>query len=167
MKMVFGDYCRIARELAGFTQQDAEPLLGVSWRSISDYERGFTLTPRNIVIKMMEAYDAKWLGYQYFICSEIGQALNLPVIPIGRNLSSSILNLQVEMDDVIDLQKALARVCKDDVVTEDEHPTFEGCKKELTELVGAAMSIITIQKNKTPVVAHRRGSGVMMSANSQ
>lgn len=167
MNKIFGKYCKTARELAGITQEQAALLLLASWRSISDYEHGVTLPPQCTVVRMMDVYDAQWLGYQYFICSEIGQALNLPIIPVGRNLSSSILNLQVEMDDVIDSQKALARVCKDDVVTEDEHPTFEVCKKELTELVGAAMSIITAQKNKTPVMAHRRGTGVMMSANSQ
>jgi len=155
MKKTLGKYCAIAREDAGFTQEATETVLLVSARSVSAYERGETLPPADIVMLMIEKFNAPWLGYQYLRCNEVGQAL-LPDVPINRNLSASILDLQVEMDDVINSQNALAKVGRDDTITENEHPIFDKCKCEILEFIGAAFSVITAQKRKTPVIAHRR-----------
>lgn len=54
---------KLAREIAGYTQEQAAPLLGVSVHTISDYETDKTQIPSDIVEKMMDIYELPSLGF--------------------------------------------------------------------------------------------------------
>ena len=109
MKQDFGMFCVAARKNAGFSQEAAAELFGISVRSVSDYENNKTPVPDDIVAKMMKTYDALWLGYLYLSShTAVGQIL-LPEIEV-KQLSASLLNLQVRMKQAQDIQYDFAEI---------------------------------------------------------
>ncbi|MCC5468400.1 helix-turn-helix domain-containing protein [Pelosinus baikalensis] len=157
MQTKFGKLCATARDFAGYTQESASPVLNVSPRSISTYECGKAPIPEDVILKMMEIYNAKWLGYMYLkMTNKVGELI-LPSIE-HRALSANILDLQVEMEEVNKMQMDLARVGRDDKITTDETPLFNRCIERLISLCGAifAIAYMPLLKEKSPVLAHRR-----------
>lgn len=157
MQTSFGLACAIARDNAGFTQEQAEILLCVSVRSISDYERDHTIPSDDVVERMMQSYNAPWLGYIYLKSTNRVACQILPDIEL-RQLSASILDLQVEMNHVNAAQIEIAEVGRDNNVDENERPRWQRCTSELRGLVGSIFSVLMApaQKEKTSVLAHRR-----------
>ncbi|MDT8901130.1 helix-turn-helix domain-containing protein [Anaeroselena agilis] len=142
MQCSFGKLCAKARDDAGFTQESAEPLLLVSVRSISDYERGVTPVPEDVVLRMMDAYHARWLGYAYLQqTNRVGQAI-LPAITVDRHFAQSILNLRVEMKHVGAVQDEIDEIGMDGHVDHHEHPRWLMCAKELHELAGTLFAVL-------------------------
>ncbi|MDF2571991.1 MAG: putative prophage LambdaCh01, transcriptional regulator [Sporomusa sp.] len=157
MQTKFGKLCATARDFAGYTQESASPRLNVSPRSISAYECGKAPIPEDIVLKMMDTYNASWLGYMYLkMTNKVGELI-LPNIE-QRALSASILDLRVEMEQVNEIQMELAKVGRDDKITTDEVPIFNSCIEKLTAVCGAIFAIAysPLEKEKSPVLAHRR-----------
>lgn len=157
MQTTFGKLCAAARDVAGYTQESASSILNVSPRSISAYECGKASIPEDIVLKMMDVYNAKWIGYMYLtMINKVGESL-LPSIE-QRALSASILDLQVEMEQVNEIQMELAKVGRDNEITTDEITIFNDCIEKLTAVCGAIFSIAytPLEKEKSPVLAHRR-----------
>ena len=65
---------KIARESSGFTQEKASELLATSVTSLKAYEYSQRIPPDDIVIKMIEIYDAQYLAYQHLKTSvEVGK----------------------------------------------------------------------------------------------
>jgi DNA-binding XRE family transcriptional regulator len=54
-----------ARLYADLTQESASEILNISCKSIGAYERGETIPPDEIVIAMVELYNAPWLSYMH------------------------------------------------------------------------------------------------------
>jgi transcriptional regulator with XRE-family HTH domain len=157
MQTKFGKLCATARDVAGYTQETASSILNVSPRSISAYECGKAPIPEDIVLKMMDTYNASWLGYMYLkMTNKVGDLI-LPSIE-QRALSASILDLQVEMEQVNEIQMKLAKVGRDDKITTDETTIFNSCIEKLTAVCGAIFSIAytPLGKEKSPVLAPRR-----------
>ena len=142
MQCSFGKLCAKARDDAGFTQESAEPLLLVSVRSISDYERDVTPVPGDVVLRMMEAYNARWLGYAWLqTTNEVGRVI-LPEITVGRHFAQSILNLRVEMKHVAGVQDDIDEIGMDGHVDHQENPRWQLCAKELQELAGTLFAVL-------------------------
>ena len=156
MKHTFGRVCAIAREESGLRQESASELLHVSTRSISDYERNITIPPQDIVLAMMKHYNAPWLGYMYLqLTNEVGRAV-LPELEL-RQLSASILDLQVGIMEASEMHKQIAKVGRDDVIDNSEQPIWCECTNAIKSLAGAAFSVIfaPMHKEKT---AHKRAA---------
>jgi hypothetical protein len=110
----------IARAVARYTQESASPKLNVSPRSISAYECGKAPIPDDVVLKMIDIYNALWLGYMYLkITNKVG-TLILPNISIGH-YPLIFWDLQVEMEQVSKMQMDLANVGRDDRIPDDKH----------------------------------------------
>lgn len=157
MMNTFGKCCSFARNASGLTQEQAAPLLGVVTRTLSGYECDNSPVPEDVVLKMMEVYDAEWLGFMFLkMTSRVGNRI-LPAIQ-QRALSAHILDLQVEMDQANNVQKDLARVGRDDKITPDEIPVFLTSIEQLMSLCGSIYSIVyaSIENEKPPVREHRR-----------
>ena len=154
----FANACILARESMNLTQEALAELCKISRGSISDYERGKAVPGEDIVLTLIEKLEAPFIGYAYLRINEVGKFL-LPDIP-QRHLASNVLDLQIEMNDVAGLQIDLAKIGKDNKIDEIEKPIGDRCKQEITEMIGAAYSVwLSLwQKEKTPVVAHRRVS---------
>jgi transcriptional regulator with XRE-family HTH domain len=143
----FGKACKIARENAGLTQEMAEPLILVGVRSISNYEGDITMPTDETVARMVQFYNAPWLGYSYLLQTNVGKMILPPMTP--RNLSGSILDLQVEMDHVTKLQIEIAECGRDNLIDDHELPKWQRCMAELRELAGAIFSVRLAGNGKT------------------
>lgn len=148
---------QIARLTTDFTQESASERLNISPKSIGAYERGETIPPDEMVITMVELYNAPWLSYMHLkINNPVGKKY-LPDIQL-RELSSSILDLQVEMDNTNKVQLGMATIGRDNIVDEHEASEWKKYMSNLRSLGGALFSVVfaPTQKEKSPVLAHRR-----------
>lgn len=146
-----------ARFTTDFTQESAAELLHKSVDSIRAYENGETIPPDYVVNAMIELYRTNWLAYQHLkLNNEVGKKY-LPEIQI-RQLSASILDLQVEMNHTSAIQIDIAEVGRDNRVDKHEKHKWSDCMVKLNSLVGAAFSVLFAPetKEKSPVLAHRR-----------
>lgn len=154
MRKNFGRLCAIARKDAGFTQESAAEIFGISSRSMHDYETGVTKVPDDIAAQMVKSYKTPWLGYIYlFTSTEVGRLI-LPTIEL-KELSSSILNWQVHMKKANDMQYDIAEVGSDNRIDSNEQPIYKKCISTINMLIGAAFSVVM-----APIVPNKKAAPV-------
>lgn len=145
MKEHFGSFCAFARKAAGFSQESAAELLGTSSRSISNYESGKAPVPDDIAAQMAKNYDALWLGYLYLSMStDVGEMI-LPKIEV-RELSLSLLNLQVHMKRAFDIQYEFAEIGSGNIDVDQQQLVYAKCVSVLNTLIGAAFAVVIAPK---------------------
>lgn len=140
-----------------YTQEQAAYLLHISEGSIKAYERGVTVPPDDIVVGMIQLYQTPWLAYMHLKqANEVGKKY-LPDIKF-RGLSSSILDLEVQMKNTTEIQYEIAKVGHDDEIAQEEQPIYSKCISTIQSLIGAAFSVVfaPVEKEKPPVLLHRR-----------
>ena len=131
---------QVAREAAGYTQEKAAELIGISVESLRSYELDKRIPPDKSVIKMIEIYDARYLAYQHLKTSaEVGQKF-MPEVNL-TDISTAILKLQKEVNDFLKLKDDLLDITCDGVISEDEKPRWETILKELDDITNAIMSV--------------------------
>ncbi|WP_434565139.1 helix-turn-helix transcriptional regulator [Thermoanaerobacterium thermosaccharolyticum] len=132
---------KIARKNAGFTQDEAAERLYISTRSIADYESGKTIPPDDVVCRMIELYDAPWLGYQHLrYSSEVGKRY-LPDITL-TDLARAVLRFQKEVRDIDSIDKDMIDIACDGEINDDELDRWQQVRKEIDEMAGAALAIM-------------------------
>lgn len=130
---------QIARESAGITQEKAAELIDISVESIRAYESGRRIPPGNVVIRMVDIYDARYLAYQHLKAEEVGQKY-LPEIDV-KDLPSAILRLQKEVTDFLKSRDELIDITCDGIISAEEMPRYQRILKELDDIVAAIMSL--------------------------
>lgn len=131
---------QLSREAAGYTQEKAAELIGISVESLRSYELDKRIPPDKSVIKMIEIYDARYLAYQHLKTSaEVGQKF-MPEVNL-TDISTAILKLQKEVNDFLKLKDDLLDITCDGVISEDEKPRWETIIKELDDITNAIMSV--------------------------
>lgn len=138
---------QIARNNAGMTQEQAAEMLHVSVRSLADYEGGRTIPGDDIVCGMIETYKTEWLGYEHLKQStEVGKYF-LPDIDF-TDLAKSVLRLQKEVADVIQVNSDMVEVACDGIVDKHEREKWQIITKEINEMAGAALAVVFSPKEK-------------------
>lgn len=141
MKGSCSNIYQTARKSAGMTQDNAAAMLGVSPRSVSDYESDKTVPPDDIVCSMIEVYKANWLGYQHLRSStEVGQRY-LPEIDFS-DLPKSVLRFQKEVGDISQINRDMIEIACDGVIDREEKDKWKSVTKEIVEMAGAAFAVI-------------------------
>lgn len=136
-----GNIYKNARRNAGMTQEQAAERLYTSVRSLAEYEAGRTIPPDDVVCRMVEIYGAKHLAYLHLKQStEVGRRF-LPELHI-LDLPRSVLKLQKEVADVNGVHQDMVNVACDGMINETEHDTWQRIETELSEMVGAGLSVI-------------------------
>lgn len=108
--------------------------------SLKAYEYSQRIPPDDIVIKMIEIYDAQYLAYQHLKTSvEVGKKY-LPNIEITQ-LPIAILKLQKEVSDFIKCKDLMVEITCDGVIDDNERPQWNMIMKELDDIVTAIMSL--------------------------
>ena len=130
-----------ARYNTNFTQEKASELLNVSPKSLGDYERGETIPPDYVVVSMANLYDAEWLGLVHLKTNnDVGKKF-LPDFQI-RDLSGSILDLQVGIEDTTSKQYSMASIARDNKIDSNEKAEWDKSKSTIKRLMGACLSVI-------------------------
>lgn len=141
MKRYCENIYKNARRNAGLTQEQAAEQLYISVRSLAEYEAGRTIPPCDVICRMVEAYKAKHLAYLHLKNStEVGRRF-LPDLHI-LDLPRSVLNMNNEIDDVLEMNKKLSRIACDGRIDEHESETWRSIEKELMEMIGAGLSVV-------------------------
>lgn len=139
-----------ARNSAGITQEESAERLCISVESLRAYERKATVPPADIVLSMIELYSTPSLGYLYLkLDNPVGQKY-LPDIEF-RDLPSSVLVLQKEMNDVEAVKDDMIDAACDGNIDKTEHPRWKNkIMTEISHLAGAALSMMftPLQKGK-------------------
>ena len=131
---------KTSREVAGITQERAAELMNMSVRCLAAYERGERLPPANVVMMMVEYYNAQYLAYQHLKTSaEVGQAY-MPDIEL-KNLPEAILRLQKEFNDFMKCRDDMVEITCDGQITDEERPRWDEILKELNDIANAIMSV--------------------------
>ena len=130
-----------ARLSTNLTQEKAAEMLHVSMKSIGAYERGETIPPDYVVVSMATLYDAEWLGLVHLKTNnDVGKKF-LPDFQI-RDLSGSILDLQVGIEDTTSKQYSMASIARDNKIDSNEKAEWEKSKSTIKRLMGACLSVI-------------------------
>lgn len=140
MNKDFGRMCKIARKNAGLSQETASELLGVSVRTLINYEAGATAVPDDIVAEMMRVYHTQIIGYFYLtMTTEVGRMI-LPQINL-TGISSGALKLRVSLNHAAKLQTQLDEICCDDKIEANEEKRFKRWLAVINEVVSSAYSL--------------------------
>lgn len=143
------------REDAGFTQDAAAEKLHVSTRSLSDYEGGKTIPGDDVVCKMVEVYQAPKLAYLHLQQNtEIGQQY-LPDLSLDE-FSKAVLRFQKQSRDMKTIEPELIDIACDGVVDRQELPVWEKAREELRSLAGAALAVLLVRKEESPLLKQAR-----------
>lgn len=142
MQTVGENIYKTARKAAGLTQERAAEMMGISVRSIADYETGQRLPPNDVVEQMVMRYNNQLLAVQHLRNStSVAQAL-LPEVQTMA-LPQAVLTLIDAIYDFADdrADRELVSIARDGVVDEAERPQFERIVNKLQIIIGAALAV--------------------------
>lgn len=131
-----------ARRIAGLTQERAAEMLGISVRSIADYETGARLPPNEVVGDMVVVYNNQVLAIQHLRASA---ACAREVIPEVKQmpLSEAALTLIDAIYDFADSRadRELIEIARDGHVDKEEMPRFMKIMEKLNAIAAAAIAV--------------------------
>jgi transcriptional regulator with XRE-family HTH domain len=142
MKKSCRNIYQCARNLAGLSQERAAELLGVSVRSLADYESGVRVPPNEIVDQMVAAYDSQLLWVQHLRNSSRPARQLLPDVQQMR-LPEAVLALVDEIYEFADdkMDRELIDIARDGVISQDEVPRYDAILIRLQHIVAAAVAV--------------------------
>lgn len=131
-----------ARIAAGLTQERAAERLALSVRSLADYEAGSRRPAGDIVVRMADIYDARYLAYQHLReSSEIARR----IIPDAGDvdLPESVLQLVDAVYSFADAKydRRLICIARDGVISAEERPEFDQIVAHLDLIVKSALAV--------------------------
>lgn len=135
---------RNARKIAGLTQERAAELLGLSPRSLADYENGLRLPPNDVVDRMVTVYNSQLLAVQHLRGSaQFAQDL-LPDVK-HMHLSEAVLTLIDAVYNFADdrMDRELIDIARDGVISEDERERFDRVVDKIRVITAAAIALTT------------------------
>lgn len=131
-----------ARKVAGLTQEKAAEMMGISVRSLADYETGVRIPPNDTVELMVMVYNSQLLATQHLRNSAQFARDLLPDME-GMRLPESVLTLVDAIYDFADdkLDRELIDIARDGVIEEAERPQFEKIVHKIKAIITAAMAV--------------------------
>lgn len=138
-----------ARKAAGLTQERAAELLGLSVRSLSDYEAGLRLPPNDVADRMVMVYNSQVLAVQHLRNStQFARDLLPDVRPMA--LPEAVLTLIDAVYDFADdkLDRELIEIARDRVISPDERERFDRIIDKLQSITAAAISLASAPRGQ-------------------
>ncbi len=141
---------KTARQVAGLTQERAAEMLGISVRSLADYELGVRIPPNYVVDSMVTTYNSQLLGIQHLRESANMARSILPEVQEMR-LPEAVLTLIDAIYDFADdrLDRELIDIARDGVITGDEKERFDRIVEKIRMITAAAM-VVSCAKPEMP-----------------
>lgn len=135
-----------ARKAAGLTQERAAELMGLSARSLADYEAGLRLPPNDVADRMVTVYNSQLLAVQHLRNStRIARDL-LPDVQTMA-LPEAVLTLVDAVYDFADdrLDRELIDIARDGVISEDERERFNRVIDKIRDITAAAIALASMR----------------------
>lgn len=136
-----------ARKIAGLTQERAAELLGLSARSLADYEAGLRLPPNDVADRMVTVYNSQLLAVQHLRNStQIARDL-LPDVK-EMALPEAVLTLVDAVYAFADdrLDRELIDIARDGVISEDERERFDRIVEKIRTITAAAIALASVPR---------------------
>ena len=137
-----------ARKIAGLTQERAAELLGLSPRSLADYESGLRLPPNDVADRMVTAYNSQLLAVQHLReCSRFARDL-LPDVQ-AMALPEAVLTLVDAVYSFADdrLDRELIDIARDGVISADERERFDRVISKIRDITVAALALASMPRD--------------------
>lgn len=132
---------QIARKSAGFTQEKAAELLGISVESLRAYETGQRRPADDVVCGMADVYGTQFLAYQHLRSGQIAYEIvpEISEIPFER----AAIRLVLRISEFADAHRTddLMHIAEDGVIDDIERPRFDRIIEELNGIIAAAMEL--------------------------
>lgn len=131
-----------ARNAAGLTQDRAAEMISVSCRSLADYEAGQRMPANDVVARMVEIYDARYLAYQHLRASSDVARRIIPDTD-QLELPAAVLRLISSVYDFADdkLDRQLIVIARDGVIDDVERRDFDRIVTRLDAIIQAALAV--------------------------
>ena len=127
------------------SREGAGDLLGVSWSSMADYERGLTKVPVDVVIRMADLYKDPAL-LNWYCCNECPICRDDLLATEMEDIRGIALRLLVD-GDIEGIKSEIADIAKDGVIDDDEKPRMRVAMKKLED-VGKLISELQLYCQK-------------------
>lgn len=136
-----------ARKVAGLTQERAAELLGLSVRSLADYESGLRLPPNDVADRMVTAYNSQLLAVQHLRASTQFARNLLPDVR-EMALPEAVLTLVDAVYSFADdrLDRELIDIARDGVISEDERERFDHVIDKIRDITAAAIALASMPR---------------------
>lgn len=138
-----------ARSVRGMTQERAAEALGISVRSLADYEAGVRFPPDKVATLMVDIYDSQLLAVQHLRQSA---ALACGVIPDVPELcfSQAVLNLIDTVYKFADskMDRELIDIARDGIISEEERPRFDHIMEQISNITSAAFALMCSHRDR-------------------
>lgn len=131
---------KIARDVAGLTQERWSECIGVTADMVRRYENGSYCPTDTVVERMIEVSGLSALGY-WHLKYRSGLANDLLPEVERLPLPQAVLALLVEMKKIAPLVNELAIIAADGIVDDNELLDFKGIVKELDAVIAAAYAV--------------------------
>lgn len=138
-----------ARKIAGLTQERAAELLGLSVRSLTDYEAGARVPPNDVADRMVTVYNSQLLAVQHLRGSaRFAQELLPEVRPMA--LPEAALTLIDAVYDFADdrLDRELIDIARDGVISADERERFDRVVEKIRTITAAAIALASMPREE-------------------
>ena len=136
-----------ARKIAGLTQERAAELLGLSPRSLADYESGLRLPPNDVADRMVTAYNSQLLAVQHLRNSTQFARDLLPDVQTMA-LPEAVLTLVDAVYSFADdrLDRELIDIARDGVISADERERFDRVIDKIRAITVAAIALASMPR---------------------
>lgn len=160
------DYTNIyqtARRRAGWTQEQAAEVLGLSVESVKAYETDVRVPPAATVAAMAEAYDSPGLRLEHARRTD-----RLGIIPDAarpRSFPLAVVNVFNRFMNFAEKHRGqeLLRIAEDGVIDDEERPRYNEIVAEIEDLTAALLSLMYCdagaKKERPDVGASKRSGG--------
>ena len=137
-----------ARKIAGLTQERAAEMLGLSPRSLADYESGLRLPPNDVADRMVTVYNSQLLAVQHLRNSTQFARDLLPDVQ-SMTLPQAVLNLVDAVYAFADSRadRELIDIARDGVITEDERERFDHVVKQIQHITAEAIAVVSVPRS--------------------
>lgn len=142
MQSNFTNIYKKARSVAGLTQERAAELLGISVRSLADYELGVRLPSDATAYDMVVVYNSQLLGIQHLRQSAAIANSLIPEIQ-DMQLPEAVLTLIDAIYDFAEdkMDRDLIDIARDGLIDTKERARFDRAMDKLRVIIGAAMAL--------------------------
>lgn len=148
------NYYKICRENAELNQDYAAGALAVSVRTLSDYENDKLPVPDDIVDRMCQLYDTRYLAMWHLKNkSRLGQYL--PDFFEPQTIGDMMFSFALAQDGVSEAYDSIRKIFSDRKLSADEMPAMSTAVEVAREALKNLNSIVLYAEQKIDEVHHK------------